>query len=43
MLAIAEVIDESVRNMSRNMVTKTDQEKVRLAFLDPIKLKWTSG
>ncbi|CAE6373720.1 Protein fmp32, mitochondrial [Rhizoctonia solani AG-1 IB] len=27
MSAIAEVIDESVRNMSRNMVTKTDQEK----------------
>ncbi|CAE6454833.1 unnamed protein product [Rhizoctonia solani] len=27
MAAIAEVIDESVRNMSRNMVTKTDQEK----------------
>ncbi|KAJ1306515.1 hypothetical protein OPQ81_007517 [Rhizoctonia solani] len=27
MTAVAEVIDESVRNMSRNMVTKTDQEK----------------
>ncbi|CUA68320.1 Protein fmp32, mitochondrial [Rhizoctonia solani] len=25
--AVGEVIDESVRNMSRNMVTKTDQEK----------------
>ncbi|CAE6394185.1 unnamed protein product [Rhizoctonia solani] len=27
MTAVAEIIDESVRNMSRNMVTKTDQEK----------------
>lgn len=32
MSAMAEVIDESVRNMTRNMVTKADQEKVR-AFL----------
>lgn len=29
MTAISEVIDESVKNMSRNMVTKSDQEKVR--------------
>lgn len=28
MTAISEVIDESVKNMSRNMVTKSDQEKV---------------
>ncbi|QRV73822.1 hypothetical protein RhiJN_01836 [Ceratobasidium sp. AG-Ba] len=27
MTAIAQVIDESVKNMSRNMVTKSDQEK----------------
>ena len=29
MTAIAEVIDESVRNMTSGMVTKSDQEKVR--------------
>jgi hypothetical protein len=29
MTAVAQVIDESVKNMSRNMVTKSDQEKVR--------------
>ncbi len=29
MAAIAEVIDESIRNMTSNMVTKSDQEKVR--------------
>lgn len=28
MSAIAEVIDESIRNMTSNMVTKADQEKV---------------
>lgn len=28
MTAIAEVIDESIRNMTGNMVTKADQEKV---------------
>ncbi len=28
MAAIAEVIDESIRNMTSNMVTKSDQEKV---------------
>lgn len=28
MSAMAEVIDESIRNMTRNMVTKADQEKV---------------
>lgn len=33
MSAMAEVIDESIRNMTSNMVTKADQEKVRsLAF-----------
>ena len=29
MTAMAEVIDESIRNMTSNMVTKADQEKVR--------------
>jgi Protein of unknown function (DUF1640) len=29
MSAMAEVIDESIRNMTSNMVTKSDQEKVR--------------
>lgn len=29
MSAMAEVIDESIRNMTSNMVTKADQEKVR--------------
>ena len=29
MTAVAQVIDESVKNMSRNMVIKSDQEKVR--------------
>lgn len=28
MTAIAEVIDESIRNITSNMVTKADQEKV---------------
>ena len=28
MTALAEVIDESIRNMTSNMVTKADQEKV---------------
>ena len=28
MSAMAEVIDESIRNMASNMVTKADQEKV---------------
>ena len=28
MSAMAEVIDESIRNMTSNMVTKADQEKV---------------
>ena len=32
MTAMAEVIDESVRNMTSNMVTKADQEKVHLLF-----------
>lgn len=37
MTAMAEVIDESIRNMTSNMVTKADQEKVRvvLAFMRP--------
>ena len=29
MSAMADVIDESIRNMTSNMVTKADQEKVR--------------
>lgn len=32
MSAMAEVIDESVRNMTSNMVTKADQEKVTASF-----------
>ena len=31
MSAMAEVIDESIRNMASNMVTKAEQEKVRFA------------
>ena len=31
MSAMAEVIDESIRNMTTNMVTKADQEKVSAA------------
>ena len=34
MTAMAEVIDESVRNMTHNMVTKAEQEKVARADLD---------
>jgi len=30
MSAMAEVIDESIRNMTSNMVTKAEQEKVSL-------------
>ena len=33
MTAMAEVIDESIRNMTSNMVTKAEQEKVALIFL----------
>ena len=32
MSAMADVIDESIRNMTSNMVTKADQEKVRPLF-----------
>lgn len=32
MSAMAEVIDESIRNMTSNMVTKAEQEKVRIAY-----------
>ena len=32
MAAMAEVVDESIRNMTANMVTKADQEKVRAIF-----------
>ena len=32
MTAMAEVIDESIRNITSNMVTKTDQEKVRPSY-----------
>lgn len=35
MTAMAEVIDESIRNMTSNMVTKADQEKVSLLLHDP--------
>lgn len=38
MSAMAEVIDESIRNMTSNMVTKADHEKVRLSELIP----WSS-
>jgi hypothetical protein len=30
MTAMAEVIDEAIRNMTSNMVTKAEQEKVSL-------------
>jgi hypothetical protein len=30
MAAMAESIDESIRNMTSNMVTKADQERVRV-------------
>jgi pyrroloquinoline quinone (PQQ) biosynthesis protein C len=30
MAAMADVIDESIKNMAANMVTRADQEKVRL-------------
>lgn len=33
MSAMAEVIDESIRNMTSNMVTKADQEKVSVTVL----------
>ncbi len=33
MSAMAEVIDESIRNMTSNMVTKAEQEKVRVFIL----------
>lgn len=36
MSAMAEVIDESIRNMTSNMVTKAEQEKVRIAY-EPAK------
>lgn len=53
MSAMAEVIDESIRNMTSNMVTKADQEKVEcytptiylcVEFGDSITIhnKWTS-
>jgi Protein of unknown function (DUF1640) len=35
MSAMAEVIDESIRNMTSNMVTKAEQEKVRIAYEFP--------
>lgn len=35
---MAEVIDESIRNMTSNMVTKADQEKVRIRVLLPRSL-----
>jgi hypothetical protein len=36
MSAMAEVIDESIRNMTSNMVTKAEQEKVRIAYEPPV-------
>ena len=33
MTAMAEVIDESIRNMTSNMVTKAEQEKVSLGLV----------
>jgi len=36
MAAMAEVIDESIRNMTANMVTKADQEKVRPPPMFPV-------
>lgn len=32
MSAMAEVIDESIRNMTSNMVTKAEQEKARIFY-----------
>ena len=32
MAAMADVIDESIRNLSQNMVTKAQQEKVRFSL-----------
>jgi hypothetical protein len=34
MAAMAEVIDESIKNMASNMVTKADQEKVIIIILN---------
>ena len=36
MSAMAEVIDESIRNMTSNMVTKAEQEKVSFASTPPV-------
>jgi hypothetical protein len=36
MTAMAEVIDESIRNMTCNMVTKAEQEKVRITYERPM-------
>ena len=38
MSAMAEVIDESIRNMTSNMVTKADQEKVSVTSRLPLYL-----
>lgn len=35
MTAMAEVIDESIRNMTLNMVTKSEQEKVKFMIETP--------
>jgi hypothetical protein len=35
MAALAEVVDESITGMSRTMVTKAEQEKVRTISLAP--------
>jgi len=38
MSAMAEVIDESIRNMTSNMVTKAEQEKARMFNLSTLPL-----
>jgi len=38
MSAMAEVIDESIRNMTSNMVTKADQEKVYVVSIFSLQL-----
>ena len=46
MSAMAEVIDESIRNMTSNMVTKADQEKVlsvTSVMSCPVEIAWTES
>jgi hypothetical protein len=42
MAAMAEVIDESIRNMTANMVTKADQEKVCTQPKIPLSLRFVT-